>query len=983
MLGMMNCNNDAVEFYAAPVRGPTCESDKVFVEHKQRQKVSYTEDGRKMIDGKLVENLEQTKALTPQQRWNRLILVSAAAGGIKKNSGNAHETLIQIPMQQRPIGVIVEELTARFFHGIGLWIADRPWICLISWFLVAVILGAGAKNFREVNNVRDHFSAEDSPSRYEFAVALEFFKQLGSPFHVVVAMQAKDGESLLRPKYIDRALEIEDYLQYKLKVEHEGVQYAYSDFCGAQCETSDAVNIFLTMFRDVQHRKKANVKLTFPSMDVFGNHIYLANNIFQVTLNNRSNLVEGSKLIVINFHAIYSNKTMEKVMNKWEHAVLDYALSTTANDPYIKLVTTSEGLVSEEVRRTGIQAVPLMSITFLVIVVFTMGTSLKRDPIASKPWEAFLGVLCPIFSLIASFGFLFWLDFEFLPIVTVVPFLILAIGVDDVFIFLHCWARTDKSLTTRERVGDMLADAGPSITISSLTNLLSFAIGIFTPTPAIRIFCIFTTTAVIFDYLYQIFFFTAVIMIGGIREEKRLNAYVPCIVVPERKMSEESESVPTWKKKMDKFGSRFVDYWVDFCLNKFARIGLVVLMLAYWTFSIYGVLQIKVGLTSEKLFLDDSPLLDLVKLQTNIIFKEGGQMAVFVNNPGNLSEPNKIPHLMRLLERFEHAPGSVGPSSTQMWLNTYLPFVGLQNRGSVDFKYKYLPEFFSLSEYHRWSHYVSLGDHNDCLAEKPSCVHKFFFSTGFRNAISWNDRLNLIQNWRRLVLEYPELNLTAYEDFSMYSDQLLTIPPSTQQTVFFALLCMTLVLIVFTPNISTVIPGVCAVMSINLGVFGLLYYWDIDLDPISMATILMAIGFSVDFIAHISFHYYKGEIIDQKERLRHALCSIAWPMVQAGLSTILSLLVLATIHAYMVQVFVKVVTLVIGLGMLHGLLILPIVYAALPFKKFNENSGSTSKVSPIVFSVTAKQHDIEINASDADISADKEENHPRPDSNRG
>lgn len=64
-------------------------------------------------------------------------------------------------------------------------------------------------------------------------------------------------------------------------------------------------------------------------------------------------MVEGSKLIVINFHAIYSNKTMEKVMNKWEHAVLDYALSISANDPYIKLVTTSEGLVSEEVRRTG------------------------------------------------------------------------------------------------------------------------------------------------------------------------------------------------------------------------------------------------------------------------------------------------------------------------------------------------------------------------------------------------------------------------------------------------------------------------------------------------------------------------------------------------------------------------------------------------------------------------------------------------------
>jgi hypothetical protein len=53
-------------------------------------------------------------------------------------------------------------------------------------------------------------------------------------------------------------------------------------------------------------------------------------------------------------------------------------------------------------------------------------------------------------------------------------------------------------------------------------------------------------------------------------------------------------------------------------------------------------------------------------------------MAVFLNNPGDLRHPDAIPEIMRILERFEHAPGSVGPSSTQMWLNPYLPFIGLQ-----------------------------------------------------------------------------------------------------------------------------------------------------------------------------------------------------------------------------------------------------------------------------------------------------------------
>lgn len=50
-------------------------------------------------------------------------------------------------------------------------------------------------------------------------------------------------------------------------------------------------------------------------------------------------------------------------MKKWEHAVLDYCLGSMS-DPLIHLCTTSEGLVSEEVRRTGLK------IVFYVLIVF-------------------------------------------------------------------------------------------------------------------------------------------------------------------------------------------------------------------------------------------------------------------------------------------------------------------------------------------------------------------------------------------------------------------------------------------------------------------------------------------------------------------------------------------------------------------------------------------------------------------------------------
>ncbi|CAB3411292.1 unnamed protein product [Caenorhabditis bovis] len=94
----------------------------------------------------------------------------------------------------------VEQQTHDIFYWLGLKIADWPRITLLVTTIWALLMCAGAVRFKEVNNVRDHFSAENSPSRYEYRVAREFFQELGSPFHVVVAMQATDGGSLLRPK---------------------------------------------------------------------------------------------------------------------------------------------------------------------------------------------------------------------------------------------------------------------------------------------------------------------------------------------------------------------------------------------------------------------------------------------------------------------------------------------------------------------------------------------------------------------------------------------------------------------------------------------------------------------------------------------------------------------------------------------------------------------------------------------------------------
>lgn len=57
------------------------------------------------------------------------------------------------------------------------------------------------------------------------------------------------------------------------------------------------------------------------------------------------------------------------------------------------------------------------------------------------------------------------LSIKFQSIVVASLFLVLSVGVDDIFIILRAWDRSDSSSPLPERMASVLEDAGPSITI--------------------------------------------------------------------------------------------------------------------------------------------------------------------------------------------------------------------------------------------------------------------------------------------------------------------------------------------------------------------------------------------------------------------------------------------------------------------------------------------------------------------------------------
>jgi len=71
------------------------------------------------------------------------------------------------------------------------------------------------------------------------------------------------------------------------------------------------------------------------------------------------------------------------------------------------------------------------------------------------------------------------------------------------------------------------------------------------------------------------------------------------------------------------------------------------------------------------------------------------------------------------------------------------------------------------------------------------------------------------------------------------------------------------------------------ILSVDLGVIGFMTAWGIRLDTVSMITIIMSIGFSVDFAAHMAHAFVASHEASPTQRIYAALGSIGWPALQA------------------------------------------------------------------------------------------------------
>uniref|UniRef100_A0A0N5ARV1 SSD domain-containing protein n=1 Tax=Syphacia muris TaxID=451379 RepID=A0A0N5ARV1_9BILA len=815
----------------------------------------------------------------------------------------------------------LERIISRCFWNLGDFLGRHPVKVIYASILVSIIMSLGLLNFEEVNNVRTEYSPINAPSRYEFQVAKSFLGQKGVMDPLYILIEASDGGSLLRKEYRETVINLSKTLQTNVTVEYKGLNYLYTDLCEPYCDMNVAFLSFLQFYDESDPQT-----YTYPTIEIYGTHAFIGNNVHVLTLVNGTYIQSFRSAIEALFLVGHPNQ--RDLLFKW---ILEAKKET--NKEKWNLLTVgmiSDSLVSYEVRRMGIETAPLIVGAMVAIIIFVICGSFRQNPARSKPLESLVGCLVPVLALLASTGLISAFGLKFQSIVVASLFLVLSVGVDDVFIILRAWDQTETSAPINERLAKTLEEAGPSITISSLTNALSFAIGITSQTPAVKTFSIYSCIAIVICYFYQLILFSSVLALSGIRERKGYQSLLCCLKANPQAHNRLVEYVTMFQVWLIRSWSRLATKWQT-------RFVLTTMLLFYYYLSILGIEELRSDISMGKMALPDSYLHEFL-YSYETAMRDMMPINLFVMKPGDLRDEHQMKRIKSMLHDYENCIYSYGNASTFFWLNQYQDYLS-ETSESGEFTYEEIPTFFKSSSYMFMRPLVKVND-TACYQNDPACISSFLVITNFHQVIHYQEMIPAVKAWRRIAAQYSDLDVVPYSDRAPFVDQSMSIETTALWSVVAALLCTATACFIFIPNITCILCAVFSVFSISIGIFGILSHWGVDLDPLSTSALLMAIGLSVDFTAHIIYHYYKTDGSKPEIRLEVALTRIGWPLIQVGLSTIVALLPLVFKQSYLAMVFMKTVTVVVILGLVHGLIIMPaILTAILPYKS---GSGKSS-----------------------------------------
>ena len=499
-------------------------------------------------------------------------------------------------------------------------------------------------------------------------------------------------------------------------------------------------------------------------------------------------------------------------------------------------------------------------------------------------------------------------------------------------------------------MSETFAEAAVSITITSITDFLSFAIGAITVFPAVQLFCLYTALAVIFDYILQITLFAACMAYDARREDTNRHGVTLRVVYPKVLSQDLSPAYRLFcsggvkhlgkvvAKEEEHLAAKIIrQYYGPLLIKKPVKAVVIVLYIAYLAVSLYGCTQVKEGLESHKLARDDSDTHVYFRRDDEYFVEYGPQVMFMKTQKANYWEKSVQTELENAIREAtsNRYVGTTSSKKVTWWLNDFRDYLN-RTRGTADvdentFMSVLRQEFLLTPQYRPYNLDVRFGQGGTTITASRFLVHT-------NNLTNSNLQSDMMTTFRDIAEKH---SLVAYHPAFIFFDQFTAVLPNTLQNIGIALVAMLIVSIIIIPHPVYTPLIILAIMSIVVGVVGLMQFWGVHLDAISMINLILSIGFSVDFCAHVTYAFMASKSNTRDGRAVDALHQLGYPIVQGAISTILGTVPLAFSNTYIFRSFFKTLFLVISLGFTHGMVILP-VFMSLVGRSAKEKTGDES-----------------------------------------
>ncbi|KAF2485467.1 NCR1, Niemann-pick type C [Neohortaea acidophila] len=685
---------------------------------------------------------------------------------------------------------------------------------------------------------------------------------------------------------------------------------------------------------------------------------------------------------------------------EWEDSLkrLLMDVAQEAQERGLRLSFSTEISLEQELNQSANTDAKIVVISYLVMFFYaslalgsttlTLGSILRNPATAlvqSKFMLGIVGILIVLMSVAASVGLFAATGLKAtLIIAEVIPFLVLAVGVDNIFLIVHEFERVNINHAD-ESVPDRLARAlgrmGPSILLSASTETVAFALGAAVGMPAVRNFAAYAAGAVFINAVLQVTMFISVLALNQERVEAGRADCIPCIKV----QGGSSSSMPNGYGGAPFSGTeeegplaRFIRrYYAPAILGNRTRVAIVTVFLGFFAAGIALLPDLKLGL-DQRIAVPSSSY--LVKYFDDLYDYFGaGPPVYFVTRNVNATARThqqelcakelgcnrlSVPIHLGLERTREH---SYIADTTASWLDDFWTWLNPENTACCvdesgspcfanhdppwDQTLQAMPQGEEFVYYaQRWLKAPTTEDcppagkaqYADAVVIDNTTINvpASHFRTAHSALTSQEDLINSYASARRIAKEISQENdgidVFPYSKHYIFFDMYAGIVRLSTALVGAALAFIFFTTSLLLGSIATGLVVTVTVTMIVVDVVATMTLADVSLNAVSLVNIIICVGIGVEFCAHIAraFTIPSASILERASSKFRGKQARAWAaLVNVGgsvfsgitITKLLGVFVLAFTRSKIFEIYYFRVWLALIIwAALHALVFLPV-----------------------------------------------------------